>query len=88
MTPPVPSMSCLPFQPEASLDISQALTHADALLRCAGAVAYESADQQKGEARYLALTVVHLVGMARSLVAHGLDANVPKPGGEVVETDG
>lgn len=88
MTPPTHALLNLPFHPVAHLDINQALTHADALLRCAGAVAYESADQHTGEARYLALTVVHLVDMARSLVAHGLDSNSLHPGGEVAEADG
>lgn len=88
MTPPTPSLFSLPFQPDTSLDITQALTHADDLLRCACVVAYENADQQKGEARHLALTVVHLVGMARSLVVHGLETDTSKADGEVVEGDG
>ncbi|WP_263261996.1 hypothetical protein [Pseudomonas sp. RIT-PI-S] len=74
-TPPLP----LSFQPARALRTAQALAHADALLHCASAVAYESADQHKGQARHLALTVVHLVDMARVLVVHGLEAD-PAPG--------
>jgi hypothetical protein len=88
MTPPAHVFLSLPLRPAAHLDINQALTHADALLRCAGAVAYESADQHTGEARHLALTVVHLVDMARSLVVHGLESDTLNPGGEVAKTDG
>jgi hypothetical protein len=80
MPHPHPCPSSGPFNPSASLGLLQALAHADALLHCASAVAYESADQQHGQARHLALSVVHLVDMARALVVHSLDSPVEAAG--------
>jgi len=76
------------FHPDAALTCSKALSHADALLHCASAVAYESADQQHGQARHLALTVVHLVDMARALVVHSLEPGAPLPQGKAAEAEG
>jgi len=79
------------FEPSAlaaSLPLSEVLAHADALLHCASAVAYESADQRHGQSRHLALSVVHLVDMARALVVRSLEQPAdgedapPTPGSE------
>jgi hypothetical protein len=85
MTEPARLSPPHPFQPADALGAPQALAHADALLRCAAAVAYESADQHSGEARHLALAVVHLVDLARTLVAHGLDKNLAEADGKMAE---
>jgi Protein of unknown function (DUF3077) len=74
MTPSPPFPLPIAFSPRASLDRDEALAQASGLLHCAAAVAYETADSQKGEARHLALSVVHLLGMAHVLVIHGLEA--------------
>ncbi|WP_426198750.1 DUF6124 family protein [Pseudomonas sp. DC3200b2] len=76
MTPSLPFPLSLPFSPRANLDHLEALTQASSLLHCAAAVAYENADSQKGEARHLALGVVHLLGMAHALVIHCLDCGL------------
>lgn len=65
----------VPLSPPASLDRDEALAQASSLLHCAAAVAYENADTQRGEARHLALSVVHLLGMAHVLVIHGLEGS-------------
>lgn len=73
MTTSAPFPLPIPFTPRANLDRDAALTQASGLLHCAATVAYENADSQKGEARQLALSVVHLLGMAHVLVIHGLE---------------
>lgn len=77
-----------PLRPAAELDSHHALAHADALLHCAAAVAYESADQHTGQARHLALTVVHLVDMARTLVVHSLEPASCRDQGKADEAGG
>lgn len=76
------------LRPDAALSLPGALAHADALLHCASAVAYESADQHQGQARHLALTVVHLVDMARALVVHGLEPATTSRHGKADEAGG
>jgi len=49
------------------------LAHAADLLRCAAATAYESADHLSGTKRDLALSVVHLIDLARGVVEKSLD---------------
>lgn len=49
------------------------LAHAADLLRCASATAYESADYLSGTKRDLALSVVHLIDLARGVVEKSLD---------------
>jgi hypothetical protein len=88
MTEPICNAPAHPFKPTEALGPHQALAHADALLRCAAAVAYESADQHKGQARHLALTVVHLVDMARTLVVHGLESGPVLAEAKVAEAEG
>lgn len=53
-------------------DISelQATEHAAQLLRCASATAYESANGLQGMQRDLALTVVHMINMAKTVLDH------------------
>lgn len=63
-----------PFIARSDLGVEEALNHACELLRCAAATAYESADALKGSQRDLALSVVHMVNMARSMVDRSLDA--------------
>lgn len=77
-----------PFRPDATLDSFHALAHADALLHCAAAVAYESADQHTGQARHLALTVVHLVDLARAMVVHSLEPTSGLEQGKADEAGG
>ncbi|MNC79508.1 hypothetical protein D3C75_1320060 [compost metagenome] len=48
----------------------QATEHATQLLRCAAATAYESANGLQGMHRDLALTVVHMINMAKTVLEH------------------
>ncbi|WP_339545204.1 DUF6124 family protein [Pseudomonas sp. RA_35y_Pfl2_P32] len=52
----------------------EALVHASDLLRCAAASAHESADTLQGARRDLALSVVHMIDMAKAMVDRSLDA--------------
>jgi len=56
--------------PHGSLSSAQAAERATQVLRCAAATACESADGLQGMPRDLALTVVHMINMARTLLEH------------------
>ncbi|WP_349254598.1 DUF3077 domain-containing protein [Pseudomonas sp. RIT412] len=60
-----------PDPPNKSLE--EALAHASGLLRCATATACESAENLIGVKRDLAMSVVHLVDMAKASVDRALD---------------
>jgi hypothetical protein len=53
-------------------DLEEALGHASNLLQCAAATAYESGDRLTGSDRHLALSVVHLIDMAKMVIDHSL----------------
>lgn len=65
---PAPDAPCL--IPRHNLSGAEATEHAVQLLRCAEATAYESANGLQGKPRDLALTVVHMVNMAKTMVEH------------------
>ena len=56
------------FKVNESIDEEEALIHAFDLLRCASAVAYESAVNLQGTKRDLAFSVVHMLDLARALM--------------------
>ncbi len=51
----------------------EALIHASDLLRCAAAIAHETADSRHGAGRDLALSIGHMVDMAKAMVDRSLD---------------
>lgn len=56
--------------PRDGLNETQATDHAIELLRCAAATANESANGLQGIPRDLALTVLHMINMARTVLEH------------------
>nr|WP_243244782.1 DUF3077 domain-containing protein [Pseudomonas sp. S25] len=52
--------------------MEESLNHASHLLQCAAVTAYESGDRLSGADRLLAMSVLHLVDMARSVIDHSL----------------
>lgn len=63
------------FQINRNVSQEEALVHASDLLRCAAATAYESANNLPGTSRDLALSVVHMIDMAKALVDRALDGD-------------
>lgn len=63
------------FQINRNVSQEEALVHASDLLRCAGATAYESANNLIGTNRDLALSVVHMIDMAKAMVDRALDSD-------------
>ncbi|MBZ9781225.1 DUF3077 domain-containing protein [Pseudomonas sp. REP124] len=61
------------FDVNKNVSGEEALVHATDLLRCAGATAYEAAKQLQGSSRDLALSVVHMIDMARAMVDRALE---------------
>ncbi|MNY67590.1 hypothetical protein D3C86_2052090 [compost metagenome] len=61
------------FCAREDLTAAQALVHAATLLRCAAATAYESADSLQGPRRDLALSVVHMINLARAMLNRPLN---------------
>lgn len=59
--------------PDPPHNLEQTLLRISDMLRCASAIAYEFADQLGRPKRDLALAVVYLFDMARSLVDQSLD---------------
>ena len=53
----------------------EALIHASDLLRCAAAIAHETADSRHGAGRDLALSIGHMVDMAKAMVDRSLEAD-------------
>ncbi|WP_340163285.1 DUF6124 family protein [Pseudomonas maioricensis] len=53
-------------------NMEESLNHASHLLQCAAVTAYESGDRLSGADRLLAMSVLHLVDMARSVIDHSL----------------
>ena len=53
----------------------EALVHASDLLRCAAAIAHETADSRHGAGRDLALSIGHMVDMAKAMVDRSLEAD-------------
>lgn len=60
------------FEAKAGISDEEALVHACELLRSAAATAYESANGTYGNSRDLALSVVHLIDMAKVMVERSL----------------
>ncbi|MGO3999550.1 MULTISPECIES: DUF6124 family protein [Pseudomonas] len=56
----------------------EALIHASDLLRCAAAIAHETADSRHGAGRDLALSIGHMVDMAKAMVDRSLEADSHK----------
>ncbi|MGH8381263.1 DUF6124 family protein [Pseudomonas sp.] len=69
-TPPADSAHACWLVPREGLSEAQATEHATQLLRCAAATAHESANGLQGMHRDLALTVVHMINMARTVLEH------------------
>ena len=63
------------FDVNRHVSSEEALVHASCLLRCAAASANESANSLQGASRDLALTVVHMIDMAKAMVERSLDGN-------------
>lgn len=61
------------FDVNRNVSGEEALVHATDLLRCAAATACESAKQLQGCSRDLALSVVHMIDMAKAMVDRALE---------------
>lgn len=61
------------FEINRNISREEALVHASDLLRCAAATAYESANNLLGTSRDLALSVMHMIDMAKAMVDGSLD---------------
>ncbi|MCV4344466.1 DUF6124 family protein [Pseudomonas capsici] len=62
-----------PSLPSPNTTLEQSLCYASELLSCAAATAYESSDHLSGTQRHLALSVVHLVELAKTVVDRSLN---------------
>jgi hypothetical protein len=60
------------FKVNESIGEEEALIHAADLMRCASAIAYESAVDLQGAKRDLAFSVVHMLELARSLMERSM----------------
>ncbi|TDF82489.1 DUF6124 family protein [Pseudomonas sp. H9] len=69
-TPPAESALACWLVPREGLDETQATEHVTQLLRCAAATAQESASGLQGIHRDLALTVVHMINIAKTVLEH------------------
>lgn len=61
------------FDVNRNVSGEEALVHATDLMRCAAATAGESARQLQGSSRDLALSVVHMIDMAKAMVDRALE---------------
>lgn len=59
-------------EPTSSSSLEESLNHASQLLQCAAATAYESGDRLSGSQRHLAMSVLHLVDMAKAVIDQSL----------------
>ncbi|MFK7701514.1 DUF6124 family protein [Pseudomonas caspiana] len=55
-----------------SPNLEESLNHASHLLHCAAVAAYENGDRLTGSDRLLAMSAMHLVDMARSVIDQSL----------------
>ncbi|KJK08385.1 hypothetical protein UB47_07920 [Pseudomonas sp. 5] len=69
-TPPADAVKACWLVPREGLNEAQATEHATELLRCAAATAHEAANGLQGMHRDLALTVMHMINMARTMLEH------------------
>ncbi|MFQ6572072.1 DUF6124 family protein [Pseudomonas sp. UM16] len=76
--PPAVSLHECLLVPREGLNETQTTEHAAELLRCAAATAHESANSLQGMHRDLALTVMHMINMARTVLEHAPSAQ-PRP---------
>ncbi|HEX8542901.1 MAG TPA: DUF3077 domain-containing protein [Pseudomonas sp.] len=60
------------FTPRPHSKLEEALNHAADLLQCAAATAYESGDRLSGTDRHLAMSVMYLVDMAKTVIDQSL----------------
>lgn len=56
------------FDVNRNVSREEALVHASDLMRCAAAIAHESANHHQGSSRDLAFSAVHMIDMARAMV--------------------
>jgi len=63
------------FDVNRSISGEEALVHASDLMRCAAAIAYESASNLQGASRDLAFSTVHMIDMARAMVDRALKSD-------------
>lgn len=63
------------FDVNRNISSEEALVHASDLMRCAGAIAYESANNLQGAHRDLAISAVHMIDMAKAMVDRSLEGN-------------
>jgi len=63
------------FDVNRSISGEEALVHASDLMRCASAIAYESASNLQGASRDLAFSTVHMIDMARAMVDRALKSD-------------
>jgi hypothetical protein len=56
------------LSPVLPANLEESLNHASHLLQCAAVTAYESGDRLSGTDRLLAMSVLHLVDMARNVI--------------------
>jgi hypothetical protein len=63
------------FDVKPGIGSEEAMVHASGLLRCAAAIAYESAENLYGAHRNLAFSVVHMIDLAKAMVDRSLDGN-------------
>ena len=63
------------FDVNRNISREEALVHASDLLRCAAAIAYESANHLQGASRDLAFSAVHMIDMAKAMVARSLEGH-------------
>lgn len=61
------------FDVNPNINGEEALVHATDLLRCAAAIANESASSLQGASRDLAFSAVHMIDMARAMVDRSLE---------------
>jgi len=58
--------------PLSHSSLEEALNHAAELLQCAAVTAYESGDRLSGTDRHLAMSVMYLVEMAKTVIDQSL----------------
>ncbi|CAI8920733.1 DUF3077 domain-containing protein [Pseudomonas sp. IT-P253] len=63
------------FDVNRNISCEEALVHASDLLRCAAAIANESANNLHGAHRDLAFSAVHMIDMARAMVDRSLEGD-------------
>lgn len=58
--------------PLSNSNLEEALSHVAELLQCAAVTAYESGDRLSGTDRHLAMSVMYLVEMAKTVIDQSL----------------